>query len=470
MSVRNFPLADDVTFAPVGLSISDLAAAYRHGQVTVTEVVEAVLLRIDERGDDGTWITVADRFDLLAQAAQLESDPGAASLALYGIPFGVKDSIDVAGWPTTLACPGYAYLAEQTAPVVQRLLDAGAILIGKNNLDQFATGLNGTRTPHPIPRSVFGQDLISGGSSSGSALAVALGEVPFTVATDTAGSGRVPPALNGVLGFKPSRGLLSTVGLVPACRSLDCISLIAGTPGDLAYVFDIVAAPDDRDPWSRSRGRTTTDVNSVRVGLPDFAELEFFGDHAMAAAHADARSQVANTFTVVTPPLAPFLQAGELLYSGPWVAERLAEFGDFLADHPDDVLPVIATIISGGARFDAVDVFRAQYRLAELKAVVARLFTGMDVLVLPTIGTTFTVPQVLGDPIATNTKLGHYTHFGNLLDLCAIAVPAGTTRDGRPASLMVLGPALSDGTVLAVADQIVRDQGLLANSQPTRAD
>ena len=288
----------------------------------------------------------------------------------------MKDSIDVAGWPTTLACPGYAYVAEQTAPVVQRLLDAGAILIGKNNLDQFATGLNGTRTPHPIPRSVFGQDLISGGSSSGSALAVALGEVPFTVATDTAGSGRVPPALNGVLGFKPSRGLLSTVGLVPACRSLDCISLIAGTPGDLAYVFDIVAAPDDRDPWSRPRGRTTTDVNSVRVGLPDFAELEFFGDHAMAAAHADARSRVANTFTVVTPPLAPFLQAGELLYSGPWVAERLAEFGDFLADHPDDVLPVIATIISGGARFDAVDVFRAQYRLAELKAVVARLFTG----------------------------------------------------------------------------------------------
>jgi allophanate hydrolase len=468
MPVRNLPL--DVAMAQVGLSISDLAAAYRRGAVTVGEVVEGVLLRIAERGDDGTWITVADRFDLLARARQLESEPSALDLPLYGIPFGVKDSIDVAGWPTTLACPGYAYVAEHTAPVVQRLLDAGAILIGKNNLDQFATGLNGTRTPHPIPRSVFGQDLISGGSSSGSAMAVALGEVPFTVATDTAGSGRVPPALNGVFGFKPSRGLLSTVGLVPACRSLDCISLIAGTPGDLAYVFDIVAAPDDRDPWSRSRGRTTTDVNSVQVGLPDFGELEFFGDHAMAAAHADARSRVANTFTVVTPPLEPFLQAGELLYSGPWVAERLAEFGDFLADHPGDVLPVIATIISGGARFDAVDVFRAQYRLAELKAVTARLFARMEVLVLPTIGTTFTVPEVLGDPITTNTKLGHYTHFGNLLDLCAIAVPAGTTRDGRPASLMVLGPALSDDTVLAVADQIVRDQALLANSHPTRAD
>ena len=470
MSVRNFPLADDVAYASVGLSISDLAAAYRTGHTTVTDVVEDVLFRITEHGDDGTWITVADRSDLLARASRLESDPGAQDLPLYGIPFGVKDSIDVAGWPTTLACPGYAYVAEQTAPVVQRLLDAGAILIGKNNLDQFATGLNGTRTPHPIPRSVFGQDLISGGSSSGSALAVALGEVPFTVATDTAGSGRVPPALNGVLGFKPSRGLLSTVGLVPACRSLDCISLIAGTPSDLAYLFEIVAVPDERDPWSRLRGRTITDLNSLRVGLPEFAELEFFGDQAMAAAHAEARSLIASTFSVVTPPLAPFLQAGELLYSGPWVAERLAEFGDFLAEHPGEVLPVIATIIGGGARFDAVDVFRAQYRLAELKAVVARLFTTMDVLVLPTIGTTFTVPEVLGDPIATNTTLGHYTHFGNLLDLCAIAVPTGTTRDGRPASLMVLGPALSDDTVLAVAAQIVRDRSLLANSQPTRAD
>ena len=279
-------MANEVDRAPAGpsisaLGISALAAAYREG-TTITDVLEDVLFQIAHRGNDGTWITVADRGDLLAQASRLQSDPSAADLPLYGIPFGVKDSIDVAGWPTTLACPGYAYVAERTAPVVQRLLDAGAILIGKNNLDQFATGLNGTRTPHPIPRSVFGQDLISGGSSSGSALAVALGEVPFTVATDTAGSGRVPPALNGVLGFKPSRGLISTVGLVPACRSLDCISLIANSAADLRYVFDIVAAPDDRDPWSRTRGRTTTDPAAIRVGLPDFADLEFFGDQPMA--------------------------------------------------------------------------------------------------------------------------------------------------------------------------------------------
>jgi len=468
-------VATEVDRAPAGppssaLEISALAAAYRAGK-SITEVVEEVLWQIADRGDDGTWITVADRDDLLAQASRLQSDPRAADLPLYGIPFGVKDSIDVAGWPTTLACPGYAYVAERTAPVVQRLLDAGAILIGKNNLDQFATGLNGTRTPYSIPRSVFGQDLISGGSSSGSALAVALGEVPFTVATDTAGSGRVPPALNGILGFKPSRGLISTVGLVPACRSLDCISLIANSAADLRFVFDIVAAPDDRDPWSRPRGRTTTDPTAIRVGLPDFADLEFFGDRPMAAAHADARRQVADRFATVEVALDPFTQAGDLLYSGPWVAERLAEFGSFLAEHPDDVLPVIATIISGGARFDAVDVFRAQYRLAELKAIVARLFTTMEVLVLPTIGTTFTVPEVLADPITTNTRLGHYTHFGNLLDLCAIAVPAGITSDGRPASVMVLGPALSDDTVLAVADGIAgRQQPVLPTRNLVRAD
>jgi allophanate hydrolase len=441
----------------VGMTVSDLRAAYDSEALTVSQVVSEVLRMIGERGDDGTWVTVGEPELLLARARELESDPSARQLPLYGVPFGVKDSIDVVGYPTTLACPEYAHWPDRTAPVVQRLLDAGAVMIGKTNLDQFATGLNGTRTPYPIPRSVFGGDLISGGSSSGSALAVALGEVPFTVATDTAGSGRVPPAMNAVVGYKPSRGLISTVGLVPACRSLDCVSLIAGTVEDLAYVFDLVAAGDECDAWSRARAHTSTDLATIRVGLPEPTELEFFGDEAMAAAHSVARARLAEDLTVVTPPLAPFLDAGALLYSGPWVAERLAEFGDFLADHPGAVLPVVATIISGGARFSAVDVFRAQYRLAELKSVVARLFETMDVLVLPTIGTTFTVAEVLADPIGTNTTLGHYTHFGNLLDLCAVAVPTGLTSDGRPASAMVLGPALFDDTVLAVAAKITRD-------------
>jgi allophanate hydrolase len=457
LAERVLPEPSGESSAALHRTIPSLASAYRRGALTVVEVVTDVLDRIAARGDDGTWITVGGRGELLAQASRLDADPTARDLPLYGIPFGVKDSIDVAGWPTTLACPGYAYVAGETAPVVRRLLDAGAVLIGKTNLDQFATGLNGTRTPYPIPRSVFGHELISGGSSSGSAVAVALGEVPFTVATDTAGSGRVPPALNAVAGFKPSRGLISAVGLVPACRSLDCISLIARDIADLSSVFDVVAAPDQRDPWSRSRAATTAGVASVRVGLPAFAELGFFGDRAMADAHLAVRGGIERSFNTVTTPFRPFSDAGELLYSGPWVAERLAEFGSFLADHFDDVLPVVATIIGGGDRFDAVDVFRAQYRLAELKLVVAQLFTGMEVLVLPTIGTTFTVSEVLADPIATNTVLGRYTHFANLLDLCAVAVPTGTTADGRPASAMVLGPALSDDTVLAVAAAIGRD-------------
>jgi allophanate hydrolase len=444
----------------LGPSIASLIAAYRSGSTTPDAVCEDLLARIEDRGADGTWITVAELPDVLRRCAELLATPGASDLPLFGIPFAVKDSIDVAGWPTTLACPHYAYRATETAPVIAKLLDAGAVLIGKTNLDQFATGLNGTRTPYPIPHSVYGEDLISGGSSSGSALAVALGEVPFAVATDTAGSGRVPPALNGVVGFKPSRGTISAVGLVPACRSLDCISLIAGSVSDLDTVYNIVAGADRRDPWSRDRILHDATPGMITVGLPPAGELEFFGDDAMAAAHFRARDQWARGFATRPVPLQPFLDAGALLYSGPWVAERYLEFGDFLAEHSDAVLPVIAEIINAGRRYSAVDVFRAQYRLAELKAVTTDIFRTVDVLVLPTIGTTFTIDRVLADPIATNTVLGHYTHFGNLLDLCAVAVPAGETSDGRPASCMILGPALSDDVVLAVAaafEQSVHD-------------
>ena len=307
-----------------------------------------MLAAIAERGDDGVWISLADDRAVQDRCAELAAIDDPSSLPLWGIPFGVKDSIDIAGWPTTLACPEYAYVATETAPVVQRLLDAGAVLIGKTNLDQFATGLNGTRTAYPTPRSVYGQGLISGGSSSGSALAVALGEVPFAVATDTAGSGRVPPALNGILGYKPSRGLISAVGLVPACRSLDCISLIAGTVKDLEIVLEVVAATDDDDPWSRERVRHDESAADLVVGLPAVDELEFFGDTAMADAHRAARDRLSELLATRAVDLAPFIDAGELLYQGPWVAERHVEFGDFLREHPDAALPVVADIINGG--------------------------------------------------------------------------------------------------------------------------
>ena len=447
-------MADDAHGPSIGPSVAEILASHAAGTGSPTKTAARVADAIAARGDDGTWLSTVPREQLLAAAEEIEKRPGARTLPLYGVPFGVKDSIDVAGVMTTLACPDYAYAATATAPVVQRLLDAGALYVGKTSLDQFATGLNGTRTAYTVPRSVYGGDLISGGSSSGSALAVALGQVPFAVATDTAGSGRVPAALNGVIGFKPSRGLISTVGLVPACKSLDCISVMAGSIDDVDRVFDVMAGRDDDDAWSRDRG-PRYGGGTIRVGLPPLEELEFFGDAAMRDAHTAFRAQISRACTVVDVSLQPFLDAGSLLYQGPWVAERLVEFGDFLAAQPDSIHPVVREILLGGQRYTAVETFAALQRLAELKASAARLWQTMDVLVVPTIGTTFTVAEVLAAPIDCNTVLGHYTHFGNLLDLLGVAIPLGTTPDGRPYSAMLLGAALTDDTVLQFAARVL---------------
>ncbi|MBA4023824.1 MAG: amidase [Gordonia sp.] len=434
----------------IGPSVAEILQSHASGSGSPTKTAARVADAIAARGDDGTWLSTVPREKLLAAAEAIEQRPGARTLPLYGVPFGVKDSIDVAGVPTTLSCPDYAYIPAATAPAVQRLLDAGALYVGKTNLDQFATGLNGTRTPYTVPRSVYGNDMISGGSSSGSALTVALGQVPFAVATDTAGSGRVPAALNGVVGFKPSRGLISTVGLVPACKSLDCITVMAGSIDDTDRVLEVVIGRDDRDSWSRDRG-PRHDGRSIRVGLPAPDELDFFGDAEMQTAHLAFRDRISRTEAIVDAPLAPFLAAGALLYSGPWVAERLVEFADFLAAKPDSIFPVVRDILRSGEKYTAVDAFAAQQKLQDLKAEVARLWEHMDVLVVPTIGTTFTVDEVVARPIDCNTMLGHYTHFGNLLNLTGIAVPVGHAADGRPLSVMILGPALSDDTVLTLA-------------------
>jgi allophanate hydrolase len=456
LSTMNSMPADATTRAgpSIGPSVAEILESHAGGSGSPTKTAARVADAIAARGDDGTWLSTVPRDQLLAVAEEIETRPGARALPLYGVPFGVKDSIDVAGVPTTLACPDYAYVADSTAPAVQRLLDAGALYVGKTNLDQFATGLNGTRTPYTMPRSVFGGELISGGSSSGSALAVALGQVPFAVATDTAGSGRVPAALNGVIGFKPSRGLISTIGLVPACKSLDCISVMAGSIDDVDRVFDVMAGRDENDAWSRDLGPHYNGW-AIRVGLPPVEELEFFGDGAMQAAHLAFRRRLANEAEIVEVSLATFLEAGALLYQGPWVAERLVGFGDFLEAQPDSIHPVVREILRGGWAYTAVEAFAALQRLQELRAKVAVLWQSMDVLVVPTIGTTFSVAEVLAAPIDTNTMLGHYTHFGNLLDLLGVAVPLGTTTDGRPHSAMLLGAALTDDTVLQLAAQIL---------------
>jgi allophanate hydrolase len=447
-------MAYDAHGPSVGPSVAEILDSHAAGTGSPTKTALRVADAIAARGDDGTWLSTVPRDELLAAAAVIESRPGARTLPLYGVPFGVKDSIDVEGVPTTLSCPDYAYVPSTTAPVVRRLLDAGALYIGKTNLDQFATGLNGTRTPYTVPRSVYGGEMISGGSSSGSALAVALGQVPFAVATDTAGSGRVPAALNGVVGFKPSRGLISTVGLVPACKSLDCISVMAGCIDDVDRIFDVMVARDDDDAWSRDAG-PRYDGSPIRVGLPPVDELEFFGDAEMQSAHVGFRDHLTRHATIVDVSLEPFLAAGALLYQGPWVAERLVEFADFLAEQPDSIHPVVREILRSGEKYTAVQAFAALQRLQELKALVGRLWEHMDVLVVPTIGTTFTVDEVLARPIDCNTMLGHYTHFGNLLDLLGVAVPLGVATDGRPFSAMLLGNALSDDTVLQLAAQIL---------------
>ncbi|WP_435083410.1 allophanate hydrolase [Gordonia hongkongensis] len=438
-----------------GPTVAEILDSHLHGSGSPTRTARAVLDAIEARGDDGTWLSTVPRDELLADAADLEDRSDTRDLPLYGVPFGVKDSIDVAGVPTTLSCPAYAYVPDTTAPVVQRLLDAGALYVGKTNLDQFATGLNGTRTPFTIPRGVFGNEMISGGSSSGSALAVARGDVPFAVATDTAGSGRVPAALNGIVGYKPSRGLISTVGLVPACKSLDCITAMTSTIDDMDRVMDVMIGRDDADPWSRDPGPRHSG-DTLTIGLPAPDELEFFGDEAMREAHLSFRARLSNLAVpggveIVEVSLTPFLAAGELLYSGPWVAERLVEFAGILADRPDDIHPVVRDILRSGEEYTAVDAFTALQRLQELRAEVGRLWQRMDVLVVPTIGRTFTVDEVLAEPIAANTMLGHYTHFGNLLDLTGVAIPQGLTADGRPHSAMLLGNALTDDAVLHLA-------------------
>ena len=411
-------MAHDAHGPSIGPSVAEILASHAGGTGSPTKTAARVADAIAARGDDGTWLSTVPREELLAAAAEIENRPGARTLPLYGVPFGVKDSIDVAGVPTTLSCPDYSYVATATAPAVQRLLDAGALYVGKTNLDQFATGLNGTRTPYTVPRSVYGGEMISGGSSSGSALAVALGQVPFAVATDTAGSGRVPAALNGIVGFKPSRGLISTVGLVPACKSLDCISVMAGSVDDVDRVLDVMVGRDDADPWSRDRGPRYAG-GPIRVGLPPVEPSWSSSATTRCAPPTSAfREHLARHATIVDVSLAPFLAAGALLYQGPWVAERLVEFGDFLAAQPDSIHPVVRDIFEQRPEVHRRRRVRALQRLQELKAEVGRLWADMDVLVVPTIGTTFTVDEVLADP-STATRCWATTRTSAICSTCS---------------------------------------------------
>ena len=438
---------------PSVAGVRALVSAYASGRLDPAAALRAVHAAIDRRGADGVWIHVRPLEATLAELGQAERRRQAgAALPLLGVPFAVKDNIDVAGLPTTAGCPAFAYKAERTATTVARLQAAGAVLVGKTNLDQFATGLVGTRSPYGAPASVFHPDYISGGSSSGSAVAVAAGLVAFALGTDTAGSGRVPAAFNGIVGLKPTRGVLSTAGVVPACRSLDCVSIFARDAEDAAAVFAIASGFDPADPYSRAGGPPAPPFGpGFRVGAPPPAQREFFGDEGAAHLYEAALERLEGIGgRVVEIDLTPFRAAAELLYAGPWVAERLAAIRPFFERHADAMDPVVRSIIGGATRLTAVDAFEGLYRLEALRRETGEQWKAVDVLALPTAGTIYTHARIAADPITLNGNLGYYTNFVNLLDLSAIAVPAGLRPNGLPFGLSLITPPFHDEALCAL--------------------
>jgi allophanate hydrolase len=436
-------------------TIATLLAAHAAGK-PLKATIEETYDRIADHADPALFIAIRPKAEALAVAARLEAS-GSAGKPLFGVPFVVKDNIDVAGLPTTAACPAFAYRPVRSAFVVERLERAGAIVIGKTNLDQFATGLVGVRSPYGVPRNSLRADLIPGGSSSGSATAVGAGLVPFSLGTDTAGSGRVPAALNGIVGLKPSLGALSTSGVVPACRTLDAVSIFARDVADAFRVFELAIAFDEGDAYSRSFREPALSAfpGGIRLGVPRPDQRQFFDDKDASAAFAQdlelARSLGA---VIVEFDFEPFAEVARVLYDGPWVAERYAATKPLIETNPEALHPVTRAIIEGARKFDAVATFEAFYRLADRRRRTSGAWSEFDVMLVPTMPRFYTVAEVEADPVRLNSRLGTYTNFVNLLDLCAIAVPAGVRGDGLPSSVTLIGPSGADGLLAGLAAAI----------------
>lgn len=421
-----------------------------------TAAVRRAYAQLAAYDDPALFISIKPEAAALAEAAALEA-AGPAGKPLYGKVFAVKDNIDVEGLPTTAACPAFAYTPAASAFVVAQLEAAGAIVLGKTNLDQFATGLVGVRSPYGVPRNALRPDLIPGGSSSGSAVAVAAGIVDFALGTDTAGSGRIPAGMNGIVGVKPSLGLLSATGMVPACRTLDTISIFARDVAFATEVAAVAAGYDEADPYARQlpAPALTAKPAKFRVGVPPVAQRKFFGDAAAEAAYAADLDNLASLGAeLVELDFEPLHAVARLLYEGPWVAERYAATKPLIEENPDAFYPVTLKIIGGARGLTAVSAFEAMYKLAELKRTTAPIIEGVDCLAVPTVPRFYTVAEVEADPVTLNSNLGTYTNFVNLLDLAAISVPAGRRSDGLPSSLTLIGKAGSDGRLASIAAAI----------------
>jgi allophanate hydrolase len=434
--------------------IADLLQGYRRGSFAVRDVIEYAVERADQAAQRNVWITRLSLPQALSYAQALTLSR-IDELPLYGVPFVIKDNIDLAGTATTAGCREYAYVPAQSAAVVQRLLNAGAIPLGKTNLDQFATGLVGTRSPYGACRNSFDARYICGGSSSGSAVAVATGLASFALGTDTAGSGRIPAGFNNIVGMKPSLGRLSTRGVVPACRSLDCVSILSLTCEDAARVLAVAEGFDAQDAYSRPIEQVS--LGGFRVGVPRRAQLEFFGDLDYARLFAAAAARMGSLGgSLIEIDAAPMLEAARLLYDGPWIAERYAALAPFMQTHAGAMYPVTRDIISGGAKPSAVDAFNAQYKLMALKRAAESIWNTVDVVLMPTAPTLFEIAQVDADPVRLNSALGYYTNFVNLMDLAAVAVPAGFRNDGLPFGITFVAPRSTDRALLLLADRLHR--------------
>ncbi len=458
--------ADQAPLRPgprVSETVAAIVAAHRAGQLSPAQTVARSYRRIRDHNDPAIFISLRDEKAALAEAEQLAARKDAARLPLYGVPVAVKDNIDVAGMPTTAACPAFSYSPSLDATAVARLRAAGAIVIGKTNLDQFATGLVGTRSPYGVPNNPMRGDLIPGGSSSGSAVAVSAGLVPLALGTDTAGSGRVPAMLNNIVGLKPSLGLVSTAGVVPACRTLDCVSVFALTVDDAMTALQAMAGPDGADPYSRNRrlAEMSTFPANLRLGVPRKGQLIFFGDKASEQAYGEALVRwTALGATLVEFDLEPFYETARLLYEGPWVAERYLVIRNLLASSPESIHPVTREIIIAGQRLSAADTFAALYRLQALRKIAERGFAAIDALVLPTAPTVYSTAQVLANPLELNSRLGTYTNFVNLLDLCGLALPAAIRPDDIPFGITLLAPAGQDARLSSIGRVFHADTGL----------
>ncbi len=437
----------------MNLQISHLRNLYLSGALKPIDLVKQLDAEIGCEDSRNIWIRRLTLDEMHDFAKNLEGKI-IADLPLYGVPFAIKDNIDLAGIPTTAACPEYAYTPTKSATVVQKLIDAGAIPVGKTNLDQFATGLVGTRSPYGACQNSFNPDYISGGSSAGSAVSVALGLASFSLGTDTAGSGRVPASFNNLVGHKPTCGLLSTSGVVPACRTLDCVSIFALTAEDAAQVLESAQGFDEEDAYSRKAiiRLSALSGKSFSFGVPKPEQLSFFNNNETPVLFKQAIQQLESLGgKAVEIDFEPFLETARLLYEGPWVAERYAAIREFFDAKPQAIFPVTKQIIGGAAKFSAADTYVSQYKLKALQRKAEAVWLSIDLLVTPTAGTIYTIDEVNADPVKCNSNLGYYTNFMNLLDLSATAVPTGFQQDGMPFGVTISAPAFKDMSLLTLA-------------------